>query len=160
MGSPTRGSTSAQTPTAPTPPRERRAVSDRPRPVLRAPTGLPPALRGSPVRTALAANGTTPGERTVLAAGSDARGRSPARERREAPAGAGLPQPFPPAPLPPRPDLSPSGQAVGQGLLVPLLLAALAAALAGFAFHFLPRDFPRPAFRKPRRIALQVWHPG
>jgi hypothetical protein len=159
------GSASAPTSTAPTPPERRREVAGsgrrgRPQAALRAPTGLPLVLGGSPERTAFAANGTAGGERAVLTTGSDARGRSATRARREAPAGAGLPQPFPPVPLPPRPDLSPAGQVGGQGLLLPLLLAALAAALAGFAFHFLPRDFPRPAFRKPRRIALQVWHPG
>jgi hypothetical protein len=131
----------------------------RPRAAVRTPTGLTIPSRALE-RNVLAANGGASGGRTVLGAGSTAQGRSPSRARREAPAGVRQPQPLPPVPLPPRPDASPAGQVVGQGLLLPLMLAALAAALAGFAFEFLPRALPRSAFRKPRRIALQLWHPG
>lgn len=82
-----------------------------------------------------------------------------ARPKDKAPAGAGPQQP-PPVPLPPRPDMTSSGQAGGQGLLLPLVTAALAAALAIFAFEVLRRVLPRSAFRKPRRIELPPWHPG
>jgi hypothetical protein len=133
--------------------------SGRPRAAVRTAAGLTIPSRALE-RDVLAANDGASGGRTVLSTGSAAQGRSPSRARREAPAGARQPQPLPPVPLPERPDVSPAGQIVSQGLLLPLMLAALAAALAGFAFEFLPRALPRSAFRKPRCIALQVWHPG
>lgn len=82
-----------------------------------------------------------------------------ARAQHNAPAGA-VPQRLPPAPLPPRPDMTSSGQGGGQGSVQPLLLAALAAVLGFFTLSLLPRVLPRPAFRKPRRIVLPPWHPG
>ena len=82
-----------------------------------------------------------------------------ARAQHKAPAGA-VPQRLPPAPLPPRPDMTSSGQGGGQGSVQPLLLAALAAVFGFFTLSLLPRVFPRPAFRKPRRIVLPPWHPG
>ena len=82
-----------------------------------------------------------------------------ARAQHNAPAGA-VPQRLPPAPLPPRPDMTSSGQGGGQGSVQPLLLAALAAGFAFFTLSLLPRVLPRPAFRKPRRIVLPPWHPG
>ena len=82
-----------------------------------------------------------------------------ARAQHNAPAGA-VPQRLPPAPLPPRPDMTSSGQGGGQGSVQPLLLAALAAVLGVFTLSLLPRVLPRPAFRKPRRIVLPPWHPG
>ena len=82
-----------------------------------------------------------------------------ARAQHKAPAGA-VPQRLPPAPLPPRPDMTSSGQGGGQGSVQPLLLAALAAVLGFFTLSLLPRVLPRPAFRKPRRIVLPPWHPG
>jgi hypothetical protein len=84
---------------------------------------------------------------------------SRARAQHKAPAGA-VPQRLPPAPLPPRPDMTSSGQGGGQGSVQPLLLAALAAVLGFFTLSLLPRVLPRPAFRKPRRIVLPPWHPG
>jgi hypothetical protein len=45
-------------------------------------------------------------------------------------------------------------------LFAPLLVAALAAALALASFPFTSRLLPRLAFRKPRRVVLAVWHPG
>ena len=82
-----------------------------------------------------------------------------ARAQHNAPAGA-VPQRLPPAPLPPRPDMTSSGQGGGQGSVQPLLLAALAAVFGFFTLSLLPRVLPRPAFRKPRRIVLPPWHPG
>jgi hypothetical protein len=82
-----------------------------------------------------------------------------ARAQHNAPAGA-VPQRLPPAPLPPRPDMTSSGQGGGQGSIQPLLLAALGAVLGFFTLSLLPRILPRPAFRKPRRIVLPPWHPG
>jgi hypothetical protein len=69
-------------------------------------------------------------------------------------------EPQPPAPGPDRPDMSSAGQGGGQGLLLPLVLAALSVMFALFAFALLPRVLPLPAFRKPRRIVLPPWHPG
>ena len=82
-----------------------------------------------------------------------------ARAQHNPPAGA-VPQRLPPAPLPPRPDMTSSGQGGGQGSAQPLLLAALAAVLGFFTLSLFPRVLPRPAFRKPRRIVLPPWHPG
>jgi hypothetical protein len=56
--------------------------------------------------------------------------------------------------------MSSAAQGGGQGLLLPLVLAALAAVLALFGFELLPRVLPLPAFRKPRRIVHPPWHPG
>jgi hypothetical protein len=56
--------------------------------------------------------------------------------------------------------MSSAGQGGGQGLLLPLVLGALAALLALFGFALLPRVLPLPAFRKPRRIVLPPWRPG
>lgn len=82
-----------------------------------------------------------------------------ARPARQAPAEA-VPQQPPPVPPSPRPDLTSSGQAGGQGSLLPLVMAALAAALAIFLFEVLRRVLPRSAFRKPKRLELRPWHPG
>jgi hypothetical protein len=60
----------------------------------------------------------------------------------------------------PTPDLTSPAQAGGQGSFAPLLVAALAAALALASFPFTSRLLPRLAFRKPRRVVLAVWHPG
>jgi hypothetical protein len=93
--------------------------------------------------------------------GGEARspGAPRARAKPNPPAGV-EPQRLPPAPLPPRPDMTSSGQGGGQGSAQPLLLAALAAVLGFFVLSLLPRVLPRPAFRKPRRIVLPPWHPG
>lgn len=87
---------------------------------------------------------------------SSRRGRSGA-----APAGAVLPQrPLPPVPPGPGQDVTAPAQAGGQGQLVPLLVAALAAVLVFTRFPFRTRLVPRSAFRRPRRVVLPVWHPG
>jgi hypothetical protein len=89
------------------------------------------------------------------------RSRAAARPAGAAPPGRRhAPEPLPPAPGPNGPDTSSAGQSGGQGVLLPLVLAALAAALALFGFALLPRALPLPAFRKPRRIVLPPWHPG
>jgi hypothetical protein len=113
---------------------------------------------GSSVRSSSEAIASS---RSTLTTSSFARARPPAAHaKREAPAGA-LPQQLPPVPLPERQDTTSSGQAGGgSGALLPLLLAALASALAIFGFQLLPRLLPRPAFRKPRRFSLPPWHPG
>jgi hypothetical protein len=77
------------------------------------------------------------------------------------PVAGAAPQRLPPLPLPPRPDTTSSGQGGGgQGPPVQLVVGALAAMLFLLGFQLLPRVLPRPAFRKPRRIALPPWHPG
>jgi hypothetical protein len=77
------------------------------------------------------------------------------------PVAGAVPQRLPPLPLPPRPDTTSSGQGGGgQGPPVQLVVGALAALLLLLGFQLLPRVLPRPAFRKPRRIALSPWHPG
>jgi hypothetical protein len=68
--------------------------------------------------------------------------------------------PSPPLPPPPRPDMTSSGQGGGQGSPVQLVVGALAAVLLLLGFQLLSRVLPRPAFRKPGRIALPPWHPG
>jgi hypothetical protein len=116
------------------------------------------SIVGSSVRSSSEAIASS---RSTLTTSSFARARPPAAHaKREAPAGA-LPQQLPPVPLPERQDTTSSGQAGGgSGALLPLLLAALASALAIFGFQLLPRLLPRPAFRKPRRFSLPPWHPG
>jgi hypothetical protein len=105
---------------------------------------------------------TTVGERVQVVTRASARirsaGSAAAPKRRSS-----LPpnrEPLPPAPGPDRPDMSSAGQGGGQGVLLPLVLGALAAVLVIFAFALLPRVIPLPAFRKPRRIVLPPWHPG
>jgi hypothetical protein len=98
--------------------------------------------------------------RTVLVTGSARTTRAAgARPKHNPPAGV-EPQRLPPAPLPPRPDMTSSGQGGGQGSVQPLVLGALAGVLGFFLLSLLPRVLPRPAFRKPRRIVLPPWHPG
>lgn len=93
--------------------------------------------------------------------GSAARSLPRGKGGDEAPAGAVVPQrPLPPAPPPQRPDLSSPSQGGGQGPLMPLVVGALAAAFALFGFQRPARLVPRSAFRKPRRVVLEVWHPG
>jgi len=82
-----------------------------------------------------------------------------ARPTQKAPAGA-APQRPPPVPPGPGPDLTSSVEGGGQGLQIPLVVGALAAAALTFAFALLPRLLPRPAFRKPRLFAHLPWHPG
>jgi hypothetical protein len=65
-----------------------------------------------------------------------------------------------PAPGPDRPDMSSPAQGGGQGVLLPLVIAALGAALALFGLELLPRVLPLPALRRPRRIVLPPWRPG
>lgn len=132
-------------------------VSGRPR--------RPPSVVGvvSPTTLLSSAQSTTDAVVTSRVTLVTREARSPrpprARAQHKAPAGA-VPQRLPPAPLPPRPDMTSSGQGGGQGSVQPLLLAALAAVLGFFTLSLLPRVLPRPAFRKPRRIVLPPWHPG
>ena len=88
--------------------------------------------------------------------------RSPqgGRSSGTAPAGAHPPRPVPPVPPGPTPGFTSPIQAGGSGSFAPLLVAALAAALALASFPFTSRLLPRLAFRKPRRVVLAVWHPG
>ena len=102
--------------------------------------------------------------RATVFTSASTRARSPGtRSKREGRAGMLLPQPFPPSPYSPRPDLNSAGQSGGNGSggsAMPLVLGILAGAFALFGFGFLSRVLPRPAFRKPGRIALPPWHPG
>jgi hypothetical protein len=95
---------------------------------------------------------------TVVTGSARIRRAHDARSTSTAPAGA-LPQHLPPVPLPPR-DVTSSGQAGGQGPLMPSVVGALAAVVLFFAFELLRRVLARPAIRKPRRITLPPWHPG
>jgi outer membrane biosynthesis protein TonB len=115
-----------------------------------------PAAAGAASRAAAL---TTP---QAAPAGESTSARSSQRGRSSgaAPAGAVLPAPLPPVPPGPNQDLTAPAQAGGAGQLVPLLVAALAAALALTRFPFRTRLLPRLAFRKPRRVVLAVWHPG
>jgi len=81
-----------------------------------------------------------------------------ARPRRTNPAGV-APQHLPPVPLPPR-DVTTSGQAGGQGPLMPLVVGALAAVVLFLVFELMRRVLSRPAIRRPRRISFPPWHPG
>ena len=92
--------------------------------------------------------------------GSGAR-RSGGRSTGDSPTGSTSPRPLPPVPPgPDGPGLTSPGLGGVPGPLLPLLVAALAAALAFASFPFVSRRLPRSAFRKPRRVALAVWHPG
>jgi hypothetical protein len=107
-----------------------------------------------------AAAGTTP-QAAPLGERASARSSERGRSRGTAPAGAGLPpRPLPPVPPGPSQALTAPAQGGGQGQLVPLLVAALAAVLVFTRFPFRTRLLPRPAFRRPRRVTLAVWHPG
>lgn len=87
--------------------------------------------------------------------------RSGGRPAGDSPAGSTSPRPLPPVPQGPEgPGLTSPGLGGVPGPLLPLLVAALAAALAFASFPFVSRRLPRSAFRKPRRVALAVWHPG
>jgi hypothetical protein len=87
--------------------------------------------------------------------------RSGGRSASDPPAGSTSPRPLPPVPQGPEgPGLTSPGLGGVPGPLLPLLVAALAAALAFASFPFVSRRLPRSAFRKPRRVALAVWHPG
>jgi hypothetical protein len=139
------------------------------------PRFLPHSTRRSVVRTrtSLTVTATARSQTAVSVAQASVSGRARAVSRVSAQArsvGASRPErhssappnrePQPPAPGPDRPDMSSAGQSGGQGLLLPLVLAALAAALALLGLALLPRVLPLPAFRKPRRIVLPPWHPG
>ena len=93
---------------------------------------------------------------------STPRSSRPARSSGTAPAGASSPRPLPPVPPAPgpAPGLTSPIQAGGQGSFAPLLVVALAAALALASFPFSSRLLPKSAFRKPRRVVIAVWHPG
>jgi len=95
---------------------------------------------------------------TVVTGSARIRRAHDARSTRTDPAGA-VPQRLPPVPLPPR-DATSSGQGGGQGLLMPLVVGALAAVMLFLAFELLRRVLSRPAIRRPRRISLPPWHPG
>jgi hypothetical protein len=97
----------------------------------------------------------------ATATATSARGRSAGAAQPERPSSAPPNrQPQPPAPGPERPDMSSPAQGGGQGVLLPLVIAALGAVLALFGLELLPRVLPLPALRKPRRIVLPPWHPG
>jgi hypothetical protein len=141
------------------PVRERDAVKVLPRP-KRARSVVGVVSRSTFVSSANSAVEVVVTSRATLVSGELRSPHAPrARAKHNAPAGV-VPQQLPPAPLPPRPDMTSSGQGGGQGSVQPLLLAALAAVLGFFALSLLPRVLPRPAFRKPRRIVLPPWHPG
>jgi hypothetical protein len=100
-------------------------------------------------------------QRAQAVATTSSRGGSSGAGSRERPSNVPsrrLPQP--PAPGPERPDMSSPAQGGGSGVLLPLVIAALGAALALLGLELLPRVLPLPALRKPRRIVLPPWHPG
>jgi hypothetical protein len=97
------------------------------------------------------------------AAPAEERARAPRGQPADdkAPAGAAAPQqPLPPVPNGPTPDMTSPFQGGAQGPLMPLVFAVLAAAFTFFGFQRPTRLVPRTAFRKPRRVVLEVWHPG
>jgi len=146
-------------PSGAAPVRERDAVKVLP-PPKRARSVVGVVSRSTLVSSANSAVEVVVTSQATLVSGELRSQRAPrARAKHNAPAGA-VPQRLPPAPLPPRPDMTASGQGGGQGSVQPLLLAALAAVLGFFLLSLLPRVLPRPAFRKPRRIVLPPWHPG
>lgn len=127
------------------------------------------SVSARPPRTLAGSPGTFPEPGFASAAESTSRatvgvssiaGSSRGRSSGSAPAGAPRPRPVPPVPHGPAPDFASSLQSGGQGLFAPLLVAALAAALALASFPFSSRLLPQLAFRKPRRVRLAVWHPG
>jgi hypothetical protein len=121
-----------------------RHASLAPATVTAAPTAVTPTTPGA------APTGVRPSARP-----------SGGRPAGDSPAGATSPRPLPPAPPGPGgPGLTSPGQGGVSGPLLPLLVAALSAALAFASFPFVSRRPPRSAFRKPRRVALAVWHPG
>lgn len=103
---------------------------------------------------------TTPRAPTGVSSSGHRSQGAPARSSGTAPAGAHPPRPVPPLPPGPAPGLSSPIQAGGPGSFAPLLVAALAAALAIASFPFTSRLLPQLAFRRPRRVVLAVWHPG
>jgi hypothetical protein len=103
---------------------------------------------------------TTPRAPTGVSSSTHRSQGAPARSSGTAPAGAHPPRPVPPLPPGPAPGLSSPIQAGGPGSFAPLLVAALAAALALASFPFTSRLLPQLAFRRPRRVVLAVWHPG
>jgi hypothetical protein len=146
------------------------AVTSRTRPSLASPereSSLPGVSRGRDASVVPTASAPVPAIafETPRAAprGEGSAARSPPRGNGgdKAPAGAVVPQrPLPPAPPPQGPDLGSPIQTGGQGPLMPLVVAALAAAFALFGFQRHARLVPRSAFRKPRRVVLEVWQPG
>jgi hypothetical protein len=96
-----------------------------------------------------------------VTAKASARIRSSPNARPTRNASAGVePQRHPPIPLPRGPGAAAPDLGSGQGSVMPLVVAAVLAAMIMFAFPLLPRTLPRPAFRKPRRIAFPPWRPG
>lgn len=112
-----------------------------------------------PAVDGFAATPATPPSRLRTFTPSHVRRPKAARRTRSASAGA-EPQRPPPTPVPPAPDLGSAAQGSGGGSVMPLVTAALAAALMLFALQFLPRALPTTAFRRPGRIPLPPWHPG
>lgn len=125
------------------------------------------AGRGRVASVSPAAAGAAPQAAALMTpraapAGERASARRPQHGRSPGTGSAGAlpPKPLPPAPPGPGQDFTSPMQTGGTGQLAPLLVAALAAALALTRFPFRTRLLPRSAFRKPRRVVLPVWHPG
>lgn len=126
-----------------------------------APARRPGTLAGGPGAFPEPGFTSTAGSTSRASAGVSSIARSSrGRSSGSAPAGAPRRSPVPPVPQGPAPDFASSFQSGGQGLFAPLLVAALAAALALASFPFSSRLLPQLAFRKPRRVRLAVWHPG
>jgi hypothetical protein len=147
-------------------PRRALAGVDRPEPRAKRARAVPSAGatgRHASLTPAAATAANTAVTTTPEAAPAEVRpsARPPgARAADDSPAGATSPRPLPPVPPGPAPGLTAPGQGGVPGPLLPLLIAAFAAALAFASFPFMSRRLPRSAFRKPRRVALAVWHPG
>ncbi len=148
-------------------PRQVVAGVDRPEPAATLARAVPSAAAtGRHASLTPAAVATAPTAVTPTTPGAAPTGVRPSarpsggRSAGGSPAGAIAPGPLPPTPPGPEPGLTSPGQGGVPGPLLPLLVAALAAALAFASFPFLSRRLPRSAFRKPRRVALAVWAPG
>jgi hypothetical protein len=130
----------------------------RPAPAASAAAGSASAASATPAAAGAAYHAAALTAASAAPAGEPSNARHP---KRSPASGGALPRtPVPPRHHGPGQDFTAPAQGGGQGQLAPLLVAALAAAVAFTRVSFRTRLLLRSAFRKPRRVALAVWHPG
>jgi hypothetical protein len=130
----------------------------RPAPAASAAAGSASAASATPAAAGAAYHAAALTAASAAPAGEPSNARHP---KRSPASGGALPRtPIPPRHHGPGQDFTAPAQGGGQGQLAPLLVAALAAAVAFTRVSFRTRLLLRSAFRKPRRVALAVWHPG